>query len=604
MYKNYNLSSLSLNEYLKKNKNAETGFRFCNGMCLKYLPEEKFFEGKGNCKDCYYLFLKVKKLIDNNQTTYEKFRENPSAVIIEKIEIPLNRVCKTCKEELSLEKFEASRKECIKCRRKKKKTNYEEQFKEYIPAIETCKKNIESLKNLFRGMNADLVKLAISHYQITVPHPERKKDIMITYLINHFESLLNPKICLGGCGHELEEEFSVCDECKIKNKPLREEKKVQFEENIDDFIKSIDEFTDEMACKLTKQQCFLITQKLDIKCYVSNKKTVIVEKLKEYFDNKKKKTLNAINNKKDFSGKLIINGIIIESREDGMVNATALCKAGNKRFSNWYQLDSTKELLTVLQDEFLTTGIPVVKIIDIKEGKNGGSWIHPDLAVQLAQWISPSIAIQVSRWIRELVITGTVSLGAEKNEQELLRLQIENKKLQDKCRKFLQKKNYHKFKKGHAFYIISDIDSKSNKCKAGFEGVNINMRLQEHRTSLPGCKLEFLIYSEYAKLVETAVFAKFDFVRIIKNKEWLFNIDYKELIKGTRVILDAINIKYTQEDNIKAYNEQIYLDFDQSYIGEKDNELEEYGIENSDTEEYNEEEDNFIENDDEENILS
>ena len=56
-------------------------------------------------------------------------------------------------------------------------------------------------------MNADLVKLAIVHYQITVPHPERKKDIMITYLINHFESLLNPKICLGGCGYELEEEF-------------------------------------------------------------------------------------------------------------------------------------------------------------------------------------------------------------------------------------------------------------------------------------------------------------------------------------------------------------------------------------------------------------
>jgi hypothetical protein len=81
---------------------------------------DNFFEGKGNCKDCYYLFLKVKKLVDNNQTTFENFRENPSSVIVEKIEIPLKRVCKTCEEELTLDKFEASRKECIKCRRKKK----------------------------------------------------------------------------------------------------------------------------------------------------------------------------------------------------------------------------------------------------------------------------------------------------------------------------------------------------------------------------------------------------------------------------------------------------------------------------------------------------
>jgi hypothetical protein len=29
-------------------------------------------------------------------------------------------------------------------------------------------------------------------------------------------------------------------------------------------------------------------------------------------------------------------------------------------------------------------------------------WIHPDLAIQLAQWISPIFALQVSKWIREL----------------------------------------------------------------------------------------------------------------------------------------------------------------------------------------------------------
>ena len=284
-----------------------------------------------------------------------------------------------------------------------------------------------------------------------------------------------------------------------------------------------------------------------------------------------------------------------------MVNATEMCKAGNKKFNDWYRLDNTKELIKTLEKitnseevKNRETGFPVTQLIEIHKGNTNkyqqGSWIHPDLAVQLAQWISPEFAIQVSRWVRELVITGTVTLGDEKKQLELLQLQIEHKKLQDEHRKFLQKKTYHKFKKGPAFYIISDIDSKSIRFKPGFEGVDISNRLRQHRSSVPGCKLEFLIYSEDAKLVETLVLKRFDTLRTIKNKEWLFNIDSKELIKHTRTILDIVNIKYTEEDNIKAYNEEIDLDF---------------SVEN-DNEEYNteENEDDVEEKEDEENILS
>ena len=52
-------------------------------------------------------------------------------------------------------------------------------------------------------------------------------------------------------------------------------------------------------------------------------------------------------------------------------------------------------------------------------GRYGGSWIHPDLAIQLAQWCSPSFAIQVSRWTRELLLYGKVELGNEKSNKEL-----------------------------------------------------------------------------------------------------------------------------------------------------------------------------------------
>jgi hypothetical protein len=165
---------------------------------------------------------------------------------------------------------------------------------------------------------------------------------------------------------------------------------------------------------------------------------------------------------------LTLNNIIIESREnDNFINATQLCKAGNKLFGHWFELKSTKELIKTLEDalkneleistkiqnneEDLTIGIPIVKkssktlnnpisekikLVDIKVGKYySGSWIHPDLAVPLAQWISPVFAIQVSRWMRELLITGSVSIESQKTNQELIeltkQLAIRDKQLED-----------------------------------------------------------------------------------------------------------------------------------------------------------------------------
>lgn len=574
MYKNYITTSLPLNDYLKKNKEAPNGERFCNGLCAKYLPINNFFEGKGNCKDCYYLFLKVKKMVDNNQLTYEKFQKDPSVVQVEKTIIDIKRKCITCEEEKTLEQFEDTRKECIKCRKNKKKINYQKQFEEILPTIEKTKDDINALTHLFRSMSADLIKLAISHYKITVPYNERKKDLMIVKLIDHFQSLLNPKICLGGCGFELENEFSVCKACKDKPKNLREQKKVDFEENIDLYVEQLEDFTDEDASKLTKDKCVLIAKKLNIKFYISNKKYTIVEKIKQYFEDKKKKDLLIKNDIKNLTGYIVLNGITIESRKDGMINATQMCKAGGKRFNNWYRLDTTKELIDELEKQLSITETHLrVSVIDIIKGGNDlslqGSWIHPDLAVQLAQWISPVFAIQISRWTRELLLTGSVNLFNEKTHVQLLELEKEKKKIETKYRQILQKKTYHKFKTGPAFYIISDIDSKSIRFKPGFDGVDINNRLQQHRSSMPGCKLEFLIYSENANLVETIVLTCFDEKRYIHNKEWLFDVDIQTIIRQTRAMLNVTNIKYTEEEDLRIYNEEILEDFTQVNLEEE-----------------------------------
>ncbi|MEI7838730.1 MAG: KilA-N domain-containing protein, partial [bacterium] len=93
----------------------------------------------------------------------------------------------------------------------------------------------------------------------------------------------------------------------------------------------------------------------------------------------------------------------ISVRPDGFVNATQLCKAGKKKFNNWFQTNETKDLIQTLESD---TGKTASQLIDVKKGKSNrfeeGSWIHPDLAVQLAQWISPHFGLQVSKFVDEM----------------------------------------------------------------------------------------------------------------------------------------------------------------------------------------------------------
>jgi hypothetical protein len=82
---------------------------------------------------------------------------------------------------------------------------------------------------------------------------------------------------------------------------------------------------------------------------------------------------------------LVLNDIIIECRSDGFINATQLCKAGGKKFSDWHKTESTKELIKVVEDNLNMNPRIFKKAVETTKGRyNSGSWIHPDLAVQLA----------------------------------------------------------------------------------------------------------------------------------------------------------------------------------------------------------------------------
>lgn len=95
-----------------------------------------------------------------------------------------------------------------------------------------------------------------------------------------------------------------------------------------------------------------------------------------------------------------IENTLIEQRKlDGYINATAMCQAVGKRFFDYRRLDATGEFLEELAAE---AGNPVSELIQVVKG-NGpqGTWVHPDVAIHLAQWLSPKFAVAVSRWVRE-----------------------------------------------------------------------------------------------------------------------------------------------------------------------------------------------------------
>jgi hypothetical protein len=100
------------------------------------------------------------------------------------------------------------------------------------------------------------------------------------------------------------------------------------------------------------------------------------------------------------------NGTPIERRHDGYVNATAMCLANGKR---WHDFRSTAQCNAYMQALASEAGISGFDLVISQRGgtgAGGSTWIHPDLATELARWISPAFSVFVNRWFRSVVESG------------------------------------------------------------------------------------------------------------------------------------------------------------------------------------------------------
>jgi hypothetical protein len=108
--------------------------------------------------------------------------------------------------------------------------------------------------------------------------------------------------------------------------------------------------------------------------------------------------------------------IVTEIRlTDGFVNATKLCKSAGKFWADYFKNKSTQLFLTELIGNMKKSdgnmkkingnmNISFENIIDSEVGGNhDGTWVHPDVAIDLARWCSTKFHVAITQLVRKFL---------------------------------------------------------------------------------------------------------------------------------------------------------------------------------------------------------
>jgi hypothetical protein len=102
---------------------------------------------------------------------------------------------------------------------------------------------------------------------------------------------------------------------------------------------------------------------------------------------------------------------------DGYINLNQIADAAGKRIQDWLDNKGTQELIGQFEAEQNLHHAdqrdvePALITSRARVDRGGGTWAHPDIAIQFAQWCNPAFALQVSRWVREWMTTGRSPLA-------------------------------------------------------------------------------------------------------------------------------------------------------------------------------------------------
>jgi hypothetical protein len=206
--------------------------------------------------------------------------------------------------------------------------------------------------------------------------------------------------------------------------------------------------------------------------------------------------------------------------EDGYVNVTNLCKAGKKQFKHWNCLQKTKAFLEALS---ASVGITTAKLVKI--GGTAGdkhTWVHPQVAVNIAQWISPEFDVRISAWIYEMMMTGTVNITSTKT---YLELQAENagneKRVKYLERKYLKRQPRVIYPEQNVIYILTTPSLKNDRRYILGKAINLTNRLSTYNKTDEHEVVYYLSCPDETKmsLAEPMIFSKLEEYREQANRE-------------------------------------------------------------------------------------
>ena len=231
-------------------------------------------------------------------------------------------------------------------------------------------------------------------------------------------------------------------------------------------------------------------------------------------------------------------GCIMETKT-GFINATKFCTAagdGKKRFDNYLRLDRYKNLFNYMSRSPQFCGDLSIQITT-GDNELRGTYVHPDLLLDLASWISPAAYVRASGIVKNFLIR-------EKEDQ--IRLLYG-----DKCR--LEK-------------MFEESDKRREEAEKRAEQMLIKMTLQNEQTHIKLDNTEKILENTNAKLDTTEKTLENTNIKLDNTEKTLENTNAKlgnteKTLERTNLSLENTNVKL---DNTEKILEKTHIKLDKT----------------------------------------
>lgn len=107
----------------------------------------------------------------------------------------------------------------------------------------------------------------------------------------------------------------------------------------------------------------------------------------------------------------LLGNEIRQRSKSGMFSANDILTVGNKLrmeaglplkdLSQYFDNESTKEYIDAIKWEFL---LDIEEIKISTKGRNGGTWVHPMVFIDLAMWLNPELKVKIVKWVMDELI--------------------------------------------------------------------------------------------------------------------------------------------------------------------------------------------------------